>query len=128
MQLYIAGTFRQRKISSKATVKQFKCDRQASGIYFRQTPVGSRLLCSRSIVALLIVVYFYIHGRTFLNPNFRFVKKLVRNLIESKSCFDESDEINIQTKISFNKVHDEEEDEDDDDETIKKKGLKEPGL
>ena len=100
----------------------------SSGIYFRQTPVGSRLLCSRSIVALLIVVYFYIHGRTFLNPNFRFVKKLVRNLLESKSCFDESDEINIQTKISFNKVHDEEEDEDDDDETIKKKGLKEPGL
>ena len=121
-----------------SSAKNFvKSDRQAvqkrpsansSGIYFRQTPVGSRLLCSRSIVALLIVVYFYIHGRTFLNPHFRFVKKISQEFNLVKSCFDESDEINIQTNISCNKVHDEEEDEDDDDETIMKKGLKEPGL
>ena len=129
VQLFIAGTFRQRKnfVKSDRQAVQKRPSRNSSGIYFRQTPVGSRLLCSRSIVALLIVVYFYIHGRTFLNPHFRFVKKLVRNLVP-KVALTKATKINIQTKISCNKVHDEEEDEDDDDETIMKKGLKEPGL
>ena len=78
MQLYIAGNFRQRKISSKATRQavQKRLSGSSSGIYFRQTPVGSRLLFSRSIVALLIVVYFSIHDRIFLIPHFRFVKKI----------------------------------------------------
>ena len=87
----------------------------SSGIYFRQTPVGSRLLFSRSIVALLIVIYFYIHDRIFLIPIFRFVKKISQEFNLVKKLLDESDEIKFLTKISCNTVHDEEEEEDDDD-------------
>ena len=73
----IAGNFRQRKISSKATVRQFKSDRQAVGYEFIFVKHRSALVCSsvvRSIVALLIDVYFYIHDRIFLIPHFRLVK------------------------------------------------------
>ena len=114
-ELFVSEKFRQKRPSG--------C---SSGIYFRQTLVGSRLLFSRSIVALLIVVHFYIHDRIFLTPLFRFVKKISQEFNLVKNLLDESDETKFLTKISCNTVHDEE--EEDDDETIKKKGLKEPGL
>ena len=64
----------------------------------------------------------------FLIPHFRIVKKISQEFDLVKNCFDESDEIKFLTKISCNTVQEQEEEGDDDDETIKKKGLKEPGL
>ena len=67
--------FRQRKISSKATVRQSR-----SGIYFRQTLDIALLLFGCLVVALLLIVYLHIHEYFWLYTC-GFVKKLIRNLI-----------------------------------------------
>ena len=51
----IAGNFRQRKFRQK------RPSGSSSGIYFRQKPVVARFLFARSVVALLLIVYFHIH-------------------------------------------------------------------
>ena len=66
--------FRQRKISSKATVRQFVRNLFSSN-------VGRRLLLfGRSVVVLLLIVYLHIH-EYFWSHTCSFVKNLVRNLI-----------------------------------------------
>ena len=69
-----AKKFRQRKILSKATVRQFVRNLFSSN-------VGRRLLLfDHSVVALLLIVYLHIH-EYFWFHTCSFVKNLVRNLI-----------------------------------------------
>ena len=49
-QIFISGKFRQKRPSGTW-----------SGICFRQTPGVDRLLFSRPVVALLLIVYFHSH-------------------------------------------------------------------
>ena len=76
----IAGSFRQRKISSK------RPSGSSSGIYFRQVLVFARLLFDRSVVALLLIVYLPIHESISystlvviekISQEFNLVKKLL---------------------------------------------------
>ena len=70
----IGRNFRQRKISSKATVRQFVRNLFSSN-------VGRRLLLfGHSVVALLLIVYLHIH-KYFWSHTCSFVKNLVRILI-----------------------------------------------
>ena len=91
----IAGNFRQRKISSKATVRQF-----IRNIYFRQVPVFARLLFDRSVVALLLTVYLPIHESISYSKRVVSIEKISPDFNLVKNCFDESDKIKFLTKIS----------------------------
>ena len=73
----IAGNFRQRKISSKAIVRQFVRNLFSSNVGRRSSALWWFGLVK---------------------------KKIVRILISSKNCFDKSDEIKFLTKISCNTV------------------------
>ena len=88
----MAGNFRQRKISSKATVRQFV------RIFF----VKRR----SSITRFAYRAYLQVTFMNISDPTLVVLwKKLVRNLILLKSCFDESNEIKFLTKISCYTVY-----------------------
>ena len=89
-----------RKFSS---VKNFvKSDRQAVRQEFIFVKCRSSLVCSSIVrLSLFCLSFIFPFMKAFLIQHLWLLKKLVRNLISSKNCFDESDEVKFLTKISY---------------------------
>ena len=90
-EIFISENFRQKLPSGSL-----------SGIYIHQTSVVARLLFSRSVVALLLIVYLHIHEH-FWSHTCGFWKKNGQDF-HLVNCLGERDKIKFLTKISCKTV------------------------